>query len=225
MATRSTEVGHHSGAIFKDQDGKMQLSTGAAAFALNGSSFDFESGAHLRIKDGASLYVNGTLNITSAAPVNIGTGTTMTFSSGAYLTLSSGAAIMSQTVQIMTTKGSTVATSFLHGHGVSVIRPNGTGGTYRLKKPIGKGVMKTIIIQSTLVNKVSCTSTAINFGDTGTPQMFSFTATPSTQVNTKGMGWAISLIGLSSSVWGITGCGSLLGSSLNEGVIALATST
>jgi len=231
MGSRSTEPGHQA-EVFRDQDGNLQVPSGAGVYMLNGSSFDLESGSHMRIKSGGSLYSNAVtvfssnaqVNFDSGVPLTMGAGSTLSLSSGATFRATSGSIVRNETVQIMTTKGTTAVTSFLHGYGVSVIRPDGTGGTYRMKRPV-KGVSKTIIIQSTLANKISCTSTHVNFGSTAKPQKFSFTATPSTQAVTKAGGFAISLIGLSSSVWAITGFGAIMGSSLNSGIILVATAT
>jgi hypothetical protein len=220
MGARSTEPGHHYD-VFRDQDGNLQVSSGAGIYMHPGSTFEVESGAYFRVKGGGLFYVNGTLAMTSAAAITVGSGVGMTFQAGSTLLVSSGVNFRQETVQILTTKGPTTP---LNGYGVSVIRPNGTGGKYRLKRPV-KGATKTIVIQSTLANKISTTTTGVNFGDTGLPQKFSFTATPSTQAVTKAGGFAVSLVGLSSSVWSVSGFGAIMGSSLNSGIVLVATAT
>lgn len=204
---------------------KIYREQGSTKFVCTtGGEIEMRTGSQFDQHDGSSAHFKGDVNF-SSADVNVLAGTTVTFSSGATLGISSGAFMHCATVQIMTTKGSTAVTSFLHGYGVSILRANGTGGIYRMKRPAAKGVEKTIVIQSTLATKISCTSTAVNFGSTGTPQKFSFTATPSTQAVTKAGGFAINLVGISTSVWCIKGFGAIMGSSLNSGVVLVATAT
>lgn len=201
---------------------KVYMEQGATKMVCcTGGEIEMRTGSLLDQQDGSTATFKGVVNF-SSADVNMLKGSTVTFSSGANLRLSSGAKFRLETIQVMTTKGSTAVTSFLHNYGISVIRPNGTGGNYILKRPV-KGIMKHIIIQSTLVNKIRSTSTAIMFGDTATPQQFVFTVTPSTQVDTKHAGWGIPLVGISSNVW--CPLNLPIGSSLKSGIMAMATAT
>jgi len=177
----STDYGSYNARVFMQQGATKLVCT-------TGGEIEFRTGSRCDQQSGSTWNLDGTVTVGGA----------MSFSSaGGGVIASSGARMRYQTVQVLTTKGPTTP---IKNYGVTVLRPNGTAGVYRLDAPV-KGVIKYINIGSSLAIIISSTDKTVSFGTTVAPRSFSIHVTGSSHVGDHGLGFT--LIGASTILWAL----------------------
>lgn len=194
MGSRSTEPGHQS-EVFRDQDGNMQVPSGAGIYLLNGSSFDIESGAHVRLKAGSGTYIHGTVVLSSAGGFNIGSGVLVNFTSGSTMTFSTGAHLLDENIVDRTS-----GTYAIPAYGVTVIEAT-ANSTSRVLGVGKQGYRKTILIHSSHAIKIKA-STQAKFGSSDGDPVLVFAA-GQTSTQRQHYPRVVELIAESTKIWRI----------------------